>query len=101
NCYYPAILCKKRIYLSLYNKLAPIMKRTIFTLFFILSFINFGFAQNVKSLVKKANEIQLDIWDLTDFAKDNFNNKEQLARFFYYWIGSNIEYDQQTLQKLI
>ncbi|MFI2742490.1 transglutaminase domain-containing protein [Zhouia sp. PK063] len=42
--------------------------------------------------------MNLDIWELTNYAKDNFKANEQIARFFYYWIGSNIKYDSNTLQ---
>ena len=69
----------------------------------ILSFINISFSQNVdiKSLVKKTNELNLDMWDLTTYAEKHIKDKEQLARFFYYWIGSNIEYDIETYQKIV
>jgi len=77
------------------------MKKTIYTTFFFLLFINVGFSQNesIKSLVEKTNDLKLDMWDLTTFAEEHIKDKEQLARFFYYWIGSNIEYDHKSLQE--
>jgi len=79
------------------------MKKTICITFLILSFINFGFSQNenIKSLVKKTNELNLDMWDLTTYAEKHIKDKEQLARFFYYWIGTNIKYDRETYQEII
>lgn len=41
------------------------------------------------------------MWELTTFAEKNIESKEELAKFFYYWIGSNIEYDYETLQKMV
>lgn len=40
------------------------------------------------------------MWELTEFAKKHLNDKEQLARFFYYWIGNNIKYDYEYLEKM-
>jgi transglutaminase/protease-like cytokinesis protein 3 len=83
------------------SKLPPIMKKTFCTLIIILSFVNFGFSQNesIKALVEKTSDLNLDMWDLTTFAEKNIKNKEQLAKFFYYWIGSNIKYDHKSLKE--
>jgi len=79
------------------------MKKTIFTTFFLLIFVNYGFSQNeqIKSLVEKTNEMNLDMWDLTDYAKENIKDKNELAKFFYYWIGSNIQYDNKLFEKIL
>jgi hypothetical protein len=76
------------------------MKKTFCTLIIIISFVNFGFSQNesIKALVEKTNELNLDMWDLTTYAEKHIKDKEQLARFFYYWIGTNIKYDKEILQ---
>lgn len=65
--------------------------------------MNYGFTQDktIKSLVEKTNDLNLDIWELTEFAEKHLKDKEQLARFFYYWIGSNIKYDYETFPKVI
>lgn len=75
------------------------MKKVVYIL--ILSFFNYGFSQNksIKALVEKTNELNLDMWDLTTYAEKHIKDKEQLARFFYYWIGSNIEYDHKSLKE--
>ncbi|QNK77972.1 hypothetical protein H7F37_02465 [Winogradskyella sp. PAMC22761] len=83
--------------------LPPIMKRTFCFTFFIVFFANSVFSQTekIKELVEKTSELNLDMWDLTTYAEENIKDKEQLARFFYYWIGSNIEYDKGTYQKIV
>ncbi|PCI11957.1 MAG: hypothetical protein COB73_00480 [Flavobacteriaceae bacterium] len=77
------------------------MKIQFLTLFFLL-FINSVLSQNesIKSLVKKADSLNLDMWDLVDYAEENLKEDVELAQFFYYWIGSNIKYDNETLSKL-
>lgn len=79
------------------------MIKKIFTTFFLLIFVNYGFSQNekVKSLVEKTNDLNLDIWGLTDYAKMHIKDKNELAKFFYYWIGSNIEYDNELFEKIL
>jgi len=68
-------------------------------LFIVIS----SFSQNdsIHSLVKKASAMNYSMSDLADFAKQNVNGKRNLAKFFYYWIGSNIQYDDITLQNVL
>ena len=76
------------------------MKRYI--LFFLfLVFTHFTFSQNkqVKLLVEKTNNLELDMLDLVEYAQNNITNEKELAYFFYYWIGTNIKYDHKLLQK--
>ncbi len=79
--------------------LPPIMRKIVIILFIL--FINFGFAQNenIKSLVKKTDSLNLDRWELIEFAEKHLEDKEHLAKFFYYWIGSNITYDYKSIQE--
>ena len=79
------------------------MKRTFCITFFILILANSVTSQSesIKLLVEKTNELNLDMWDLTTYAEENLKDKEELARFFYYWIGSNIQYDEETFSKVI
>ncbi|QCE41943.1 transglutaminase domain-containing protein [Psychroserpens sp. NJDZ02] len=79
------------------------MKRTFCFTFFTVFFANSVFSQTekIKELVKKTNELNLDMWDLTTYAEKNIKDKEELANFFYYWIGSNIQYDDDTFSKTI
>ena len=57
--------------------------------------------ESIKKLVEKTNELNLDMWDLTTYAEENIKDKEQLALFFYHWIGSNIKYDNDTFSQVI
>ena len=79
------------------------MKKKFFTTFFLLIFVNYGFSQNdqIKSLVEKTNYLNLNMWELTDYAKMNIKDKNELAKFFYYWVGSNIEYDNELFEKIL
>ncbi|QCE39917.1 transglutaminase domain-containing protein [Psychroserpens sp. NJDZ02] len=79
------------------------MKNTVFITFVSLFFINSVFSQNesIEALIEKTNELNLDMRDLTTFAEENIKDKEELAKFFYYWIGSNIQYDEETFLKTI
>jgi len=76
------------------------MKNQILTIFFLI-FIHSVSSQNVstKSLIEKSNELNLDMWDLAEYAQENIKDETQLAYFFYYWIGSNIKYDHEILNK--
>jgi len=79
------------------------MKRTFCITFFILFLTNSVISQteSIKALLEKTNELNLDMWDLTTYAEENLKDKEELAKFFYYWIGSNIQYDEETFSKVI
>ncbi len=81
--------------------LPSIMKKTIFIAFFILLTTNYGFSQNesIMKLVEKTNGMKLDMWDLTEFAQKHLKEKEELARFFYYWTSTNIQYDDKSLKE--
>lgn len=45
--------------------------------------------------------MKLEMDELAQFAKNNLRTDRQLARFFYYWIGSNIKYDYEFLTKAV
>ena len=76
------------------------MKNRLLILFFLI-FLSSASSQNesVKSLVDKTKDLNLDMWDLVEFAQKNIKEDIELARFFYYWIGSNIQYDYEFLRK--
>ncbi len=77
------------------------IKKLAILYIFVLS-SNFIISQNdmIKSLVDKTDSLDLDMWDLVDFAKQNLESKNDQARFFYQWIGSNIVYDDELLSNL-
>jgi hypothetical protein len=82
--------------------LPPIMKKNQLLIIFFLVFINYISSQNneIKLLVEKTEKLNLDMWELSEFAEKNLKNEDDKARFFYYWIGKNIEYDYEFLRKM-
>lgn len=78
-------------------------KKSIYISVICFLLYGYGYSQNdsIKNLVNKTNELNLDMWDLTEFAQKHLNDKEELARFFYYWIGNNIQYDNSTYEKIV
>ena len=78
------------------------MKKNQLLIIFFLVFINYISSQNneIKLLVEKTEKLNLDMWELSEFAEKNLKNEDDKARFFYYWIGKNIEYDYEFLRKM-
>lgn len=60
----------------------------------------FSQSDSIKLLVDKTNSKNFDIWELINFANSNLDSEEDLARFFYLWIGNNITYDYKLLEEL-
>jgi transglutaminase/protease-like cytokinesis protein 3 len=77
------------------------MKHCTILLLFLV-FINSAFAQEdrIKLLVDQTQDSIFDLRSLSEFAQDNIKNDTELAQFFYYWIGSNIEYDHDYLKRI-
>lgn len=78
------------------------MKHCSILLFFLL-FINSVSSQEdqIKLLVDKTKDSNFDMWALSEFAQKNLKHDSELARFFYYWIGSNVKYDYEFFDKMI
>lgn len=87
------------------------MIKKLLLLFFTLTFLGiksqnssetYTFKLNardsIKLLVEDTKKMDLDMWELSDFAQKKLKKKEDLAFFFYYWIGENITYDYQFLE---
>ncbi|WP_028889727.1 transglutaminase domain-containing protein [Tenacibaculum ovolyticum] len=76
------------------------MKKILLTFFFLL-ITNYGFSQDnsIMKLVRETGEMKLDLKGLTEFAKNNLDNKENLAKFFFYWTSTNIEYNNKSLRE--
>lgn len=72
--------------------------RSRLTIIFLFILINSISSQNssIKTLLNKTKG--LDMWDLVEFAQNNIEDDRELASFFFYWIGSNIEYDYTFLK---
>lgn len=79
------------------------MKKAFHITFFLFFLVSSAFSQSesLRTLIEKSNELNLDMWELTTFAEKNIQDKETLAKFFYYWIGVNIQYDNETFSKII
>ena len=76
------------------------MKVPLLLSFFVI-IVGYGNAQNehIKELVDKTKDKNFEIWELSEYALENLNTKEDLARFFYYWITDNIQYDDNLLHE--
>ena len=58
-------------------------------------------AQN-KSIIEMVREnsgMELKIDELENYVAENINEKQQIAEFFYYWIGINVKYNREILEK--
>ena len=58
-------------------------------------------AQNKSTLemVRENSGMDMTINTLESYVSENIKEKEQIAEFFYYWIGLNIKYNQEVLEK--
>lgn len=76
------------------------MTKTLSLLILLLTLSSFSQTSEVESLLVETKNTNLDMWDLTDFVKDNLKSDEKLANFFYHWIGRNISYDHEGLAQV-
>ncbi len=77
------------------------MKKILLILFLVVS-TNFFWAQSksTKEIAEGIVSDNLMMSDLTDLAKNNFSDDLEIARFFYYWISANIEYDHEAWDRI-
>jgi|GEM_PF-1319408 len=70
------------------------MKKTAINILFLLILnISNGQTNPTLEMAKSITNKKLDISDLTNFVTNNISNKEEIAKFYYYWINLNITYD--------
>lgn len=50
-------------------------------------------------MVRENSGLEVTISSLEDYVLENIKEKEQIAEFFYYWIGLNIAYNWDILEK--
>lgn len=76
------------------------MKKILLTIILLL-FFNVSNAQSNSTLelAKSMSSSTIEISDLNDFVEKNISDKKEIAKFFYYWISLNIEYDHETADK--
>jgi len=68
-------------------------KNAINILFLLILNISNGQTNPTLEMAKSITNKKLDISDLTNFVTNNISNKEEIAKFYYYWINLNITYD--------
>ena len=75
------------------------MKKIHFILIILVLFSNYVISQkdSIPSLVEKANKLDITMYELVDYAKENIETDIEHARFFYQWISTNIKYDYELL----
>lgn len=66
---------------------------------FFLSHNNYSQTDEIKQLLVETKNIDLDMWDLSDYVSERLNSEEKLSNFFYHWIGQNVSYDYIGLEK--
>ncbi|WP_348743563.1 transglutaminase domain-containing protein [Tenacibaculum sp. 190524A05c] len=76
------------------------MKKLLLVSFLALTITLVSQENKVKSLVEKSKTLNLEMWELTVFAQKKLTSKTDLAKFFYYWIGNNISYDNEFLREM-
>jgi hypothetical protein len=76
------------------------MKNTLLTILLCFVLTN-SLAQNKSTLemVRENSGMNLTIEKLESYVSKTIKEKEQIAEFFYYWIGLNVKYDQEALEK--
>lgn len=77
------------------------MKIILLLLIFLFS-SNIFWAQSrsTKEIAEGIVSDNLMMSDLADFAKNNFSDDLEIARFFYHWISANIEYDREAWERI-
>jgi len=77
------------------------MKKLILLLLLLFN-LNSVFSQSdvINELINETDELNLDMWDFVEYAKDKITNKIELSKFFYYWIGKNVVYDKELIKRL-
>ena len=55
---------------------------------------------NIRNSAQEISETNPKMLELVSFAKEKFKDSIDRAKFIYYWIGLNIKYDFELLEKL-
>lgn len=71
---------------------------TIITLIFFNIFL-YSQTRSAKDLVSEISNKNFTMSELVSYANENLTDSIDKAKFFYYWIGSNIMYDKELYQK--
>ncbi|SFO01185.1 hypothetical protein SAMN04487989_1101, partial [Bizionia echini] len=78
------------------------MRKNILLLFILFNFGSvFSQTDAITNLINETNELNLDMRDFVNYAKDKIKDKTELTKFFYYWVGTHIEYDYVLFQSVL
>ncbi|WP_430907515.1 transglutaminase domain-containing protein [Maribacter sp. 2-571] len=68
-------------------------------IFFLGISLTWAQGKSTKEMVEELMDENILMAELTDYAKNNINSDKERARFFYYWISENIQYDYEMLER--
>ncbi|MFL0354765.1 transglutaminase domain-containing protein [Xanthomarina sp. GH4-25] len=78
------------------------MRKNILLLFILFNFGSvFSQTDAITNLINETDELNLDMRDFVNYAKDKIKDKTELTKFFYYWVGTHIEYDYVLFQSVL
>lgn len=69
------------------------MKRTLLFILFLVNLLAYAQSKSVKELAIEISDKNYEMWDIVSYANQNITDSVEKAKFVYYWIGLNIEYD--------
>ena len=76
------------------------MNKILLKLLFISCFsISYCQSNPILEMAKSMSLPETQITDLNNFVSENITDKEQIAKFFFYWISINIEYDFEKRER--
>jgi transglutaminase/protease-like cytokinesis protein 3 len=76
------------------------MNKFVLKILFLLIFsISNSQTNPALEMARLMSNTKVEITDLTDFVKKNISDKEEIAKFYYYWINLNIAYDFEKRDK--
>ncbi len=74
------------------------MKRYLITIFLFLSISSFSQTNSIRDLAKEISNKNLKMSELVSFTNEKFTDSIDKAKFLYYWIGLNINYDYELFE---
>ena len=76
------------------------MKKSFIIIFFIIFKFCYSQDKSGKVLAEKLSGKTFTIEGIVNYANKNISDDYEKAKFFYYWIGSNIKYDHELIEKM-
>jgi len=75
------------------------MKRYLIIMFLFFGISSFSQTNSIRDLAKEISNKNLKMSELVSFTNEKFTDSINKAKFIYYWIGLNINYDHKLLEK--